>query len=273
MIGVLLFYQNEYNYRKMKSKIEESITINSIGSHSSNSNSDMSFSNNENSYINLYPFSFFKNWILNLNKMTICLKRTILLISIIFIVLISSSFQLIQIIQGKTQYDEEFENIYKDELKEFRIIIPNICDSIIKFIFLYEKNICCIFFFIFLIMFILYPSDNNFIKFCNLNCFILFDRISFSAYCTINFIIYSNFCCFYLDFKIMMTNIFLNSLGVFILLTILNTFFVCIFELPLRILIKNYMNKYLTEELRMNFNSCGLLSLSARSSILSRITS
>ena len=273
MIGVLLFYQNEYNYRKMKSKIEESITINSIGSHSFNSNSDMSFSNNENSYINLYPFSFFKNWILNLNKMTICLKRTILLISIIFIILISSSFQLIQIIQGKTQYDEEFENIYKDELKEFRIIIPNICDSIIKFIFLYEKNICCIFFFIFLIMFILYPSDNNFIKVCNLNCFILFDRISFSAYCTINFIIYSNFCCFYLDFKIMMTNIFLNSLGVFILLTILNTFFVCIFELPLRILIKNYMNKYLTEELRMNFNSCGLLSLSARSSILSKITS
>ena len=272
MIGVFLFYQNEYNYYKMKINIEESITINSsIGSHSSNSNSGVSFSNFE-TYINFFPFSFYYSFILFLNRLKFGLKRFILILSIIIILIISSSFQLIQRYHGETQYDEEFDENQKEEIKDFQIKIPNVCESIIKLIFIYEKNFCCIFFFIFLIMFISYPSDKYLIKFCNLNCFILFDRISFSTFCTFNFIIYSNFCSFYLDFKIMMTNIFLNSLGIFILLLILNTFFVCIFELPIRIIIKNYMNKDLTNELRMNFNSGGLLSLSARTT-LSRITS
>ena len=48
----------------------------------------------------------------------------------------------------------------------------------------------------------------------------------------------------------MMTNFLLNSIGIFILLLILNTLFVATFELPLRIIIKSWMNKGLVEEFK-----------------------
>ena len=153
------------------------------------------------------------------------------------------------------------------------IKIPNIGEnSLIRFIFLYEKNLCGIFFFIFLMMFIVLPSENfiNFInKFCNLNCFTFFDRISFSSFCTFNFFVYAAFCVFYLDFKLMITSIILNSIGIFLLLLIINIAIVCIFELPIRMIIKSYMNKNLINEFKTNtnFNSAGLYSQTRQSTI------
>ena len=166
------------------------------------------------------------------------------------------------------EYDKEFEEKNKGEIiEENKIIIPKLSESGIKFIFLFEKNLCCIFFFLFLLMFIVYPSEKFLIKLCNYNCFVLLDRISFSSFCTFNFLIQASFCYFYLDFKIMLTNFFLNTLGIFILLIILNVAFVSIFELPLRVVIKSWMNKGFIKEFKTYYNTGGSFSLSSRTTL------
>ena len=267
LLGVMLFYQNESNYLRMSKKIEESIVINSIGRNSNNSSSYESFSsNNDNSYNNYMPFYFCKKIISALNKLSFLIKSLILFFSTISVIIISLSFYFMQ----KPLKDSYSNEIPMEELNEQAwITIPKFKDLGVRFIFLYEKNFCCIFFFIFLMILIVFPSDNIFMKILNLNCFALFDRISFSTFCTFNFFVYSSFCSFYLDFKIMMTNIVLNSIGIFILLLILNIFFVSIFELPLRILIKSLMNRKLVENFRNNYISGSLLGSSRRTTTFS----
>ena len=264
LLGVMLFYHNEYNYNKISNKFEDSIIINSILSH--NSSYESLSSNSENSYYFSFPFLFCRDIILFLNKFSLCIKRVIFFSSIIFILLISSTFNLFQL-SGK--YDETSEKLLKDEeiTEDALIKIPNFSNKGVQFIFLYEKNLCCIFFFIFLMMIIVYPHNSIFIKFCNFNCFILFERISFSMFCTYNFFVNASFCFFYLDFKIIVTNIFLNSFGIFLLLLILNILFVCIFELPLRIIIKSWMNRYLNDNLKKNYLDGGLFDRSRRATI------
>ena len=102
-------------------------------------------------------------------------------------------------------------------------------------------------------MLIVYPHDKNIINFLNLNCFVFFDRISFSMFCTHNFIVIASFVVFYLDFKIILTNIILTSFGLFILLIILNALIVCSFELPVRIIIKSCMNKNIKTKFKSSF--------------------
>ena len=248
MLGVMLFYQNENNYHKLNIKYEDNSAI--------NLSNDSISSSSENSYIYSMPFPLCKDIILALNNLRLCLKRTFLLLSIFFIFFISSTFTFIQAFHGDTDYDKDFKKYHGGELHTYyKISIPIMDESFIKFIFLYEKNLCCIFFFVFLMMIIVYPPDNGFIQFCNFNYLNIFDRISFSMFCTFNFFIHASLCFFYLDFKIMMTNFFLNSIGIFILLLILNTLFVATFELPLRIIIKSWMNKGLVEEFKNNLNS------------------
>ena len=268
MIGVMLFYHNEFNYKKIYKRNTSSINIiNSYSSHNSNEDTVSSFEDNSN--ISSLPFSFCNDWIIILDNCHRRIKCVVFFVSLGFIILISSSFNLIQ----------RFYNLNENEQKEYQekgidddliIKVPNIGEnSLIRFIFLYEKNLCGIFFFICLMMFIVLPSESFINKFCNLNCFTFFDRISFSSFCTFNFFVYAAFCVFYLDFKLMITSIILNSIGIFLLLLIINIAIVCIFELPIRMIIKSYMNKNLINEFKTNsnFNSAGLYSQSRQSTI------
>ena len=116
-------------------------------------------------------------------------------------------------------------------------------------------------------MVIVYPSNSIFIKFCSLNFFILFDRINFSFYCSFSFFVNMAFCVFYLDFRLKYTSVILNSVGIFILIIIINILIVSTIELPFRILIKSFMNKNTKENFKMNFTSGGLLSQSQRSTL------
>ena len=184
-------------------------------------------------------------------------KRIILFICLIVIFFLSCTFYIIQ---------EVLKNKDEDNLDP-DITIFTICinHTIIKFLFLYEKNLCGIFFFIFLIVVIVYPHNTNMMKFFQLNFFILFDRINYSFYCSYNYFVYAAFCVFYVDFKITYINLFLNSLGLFILLIVINVLIVCIFELPLRMFIKSKMNKNIHKNFRMSFYSGGLFDQSYRS--------
>ena len=253
MLGVMLFYHNENIYQQSISKIEDSINSSSM-SFSNKSSYDTFQLNNENSHT---PFSLFGAFISHVNKLTILTKYLILFFSISFIVLISASFDIIQSIYPKDDV------LIKDMFKLSIPIISN--DRFLQFIFFYEKNLCCIFFFIFLLMLIVIPNENVLIKF--LNFFVIFDRIGFSIFCTHNFFIIASFCVFYLDFKINITNIILTSFGQFILLTVFNVFLVCSFELPVRIVIKNILNRNITKEFKNNFISEGLYNQTGRTTL------
>ena len=260
LLGVMFFYNNEINNYK-KNRLDDSITIDSNISHNSSYDSSSTM-NNDNNYLSCLPFYYFcKKFVSFLNKINIYIKWLILGLSCFFIVLMSFTFYIIQECHDTT---EEFDEYIKDD---FKLKIPKLNEPWIKFIFLYEKNLCCIFYFVFLLMFIVLPHNNLFIKFCNLNCFVFFERISFSIFCTYNFFVYMAFCVFYLDFKVTTMNIFLTTFGLFILLVIVNIYIVCTFELPFRIIIKSYMNKNLAKEFKKDIIPGGLLSPSMRTTI------
>ena len=260
LLGVIFFYNNEINNYKIN-KFDDSITINSGISHNTSYDS-FSSTNNENNYLSCLPFYYFCKKIISiLNKIKIYIKWLIIALSCAFIVLMSFTFYIIQECHEKT---EEFDEHINDD---FKLKIPKLNEPWIKFIFLYEKNLCCIFYFIFLLMFISLPHNNLIIKFCDLNCFIFFERISFSIFCTYNFFVYMAFCVFYLDFKVTTINIFLTTVGLFILITIVNIYIVCTFELPFRIIIKSFMNRNLAKEFKKDIIPGGLLSPSMRTTI------
>ena len=254
IIGVMMFYYNENMNSNFYNPNKSNITKSNNSSSSYNSSSDglLTPNSSSNNLLDLLPFSFCNDIIMYLYKLKFCIKRMIVLICLAFMLLISFSFYIIQ------------QNINKSK--------NSLCDClnrpIIKYIFLYEKNACGIFFFIFLLMFIVYPPDKNLVKFSKLNFFILFDRINFSFYCTYSYLIYAAFCVFYIEFKITYINVFLNSLGLFIFVVFINLFVVSSFELPLRMIIKSQMNKNVDIEFRTSFDNGGLISQSNRNTIL-----
>ena len=109
--------------------------------------------------------------------------------------------------------------------------------------FLYEKNLSAIFFFIFLTMFIVYPKSTSIIQLAERNGFILIERISFCFYCSFCYLIYAQFCVFIIYFQISFMNLFLNTLGMFLIIFTFSLFNTTLIELPLRQIIKSYMNK------------------------------
>ena len=243
IIGVMLFYYNENmfyksNYRNRPNRINSISSENSIG-RNFKGKSNMKENNTQNNIFDILPFSFCNDIIMYLSKIKFWKKRTLLLISFSFIVLISNSFYFIQF-------------LFNENNDEYKIELPCANNPIVKFIFLYEKNLCCIFFFILLMIFIVYPNDKNIIKFSNLNFFNIFDRINFSFFCSHSYFVYAAFCVFHVDLKISYINIFLNSLGFFIIMIFINALFVCIFELPVRMLIKSFMNRTVEEDFRFS---------------------
>ena len=130
LLGVMLFYQNENNYHKLNIKYEDNSAI--------NLSNDSISSSSENSYIYSLPFPLCKDIILALNNIRLCLKRTFLLLSIFFIFFISSSFTFIQAFHGDTDYDKDFKKYHGSQLNiYYKISIPDINESFIKFTFLY----------------------------------------------------------------------------------------------------------------------------------------
>jgi hypothetical protein len=243
IIGVMLFYYNENIFYKLNyiNLLNKSSSNSSRNSQDKNfkAKSNMKNNNTPNNILNILPFSFCNDIIMFLSKIKFWKKRTLLLICFSFIILISNSFYFIQF-------------LFNENNEEYKIDLPFVNNPIAKYIFLYEKNLCCIFFFILLMIFIVYPNDKNIIKFSNLNFFNIFDRINFSFFCSYSYFVYAAFCVFHVDLKINYINIFLNSLGFFMIIIIINVFIVCIFELPVRMLIKSFMNRTVEEDFRLS---------------------
>ena len=173
------------------------------------------------------PFEFCKIFITRISKLKFRFKRTILLLSILFMFLISSSFFFMQLSTPK-----ENNNILKYNM-----------NNTIYYIFLYEKNVCAIFFFVFLTMYIVYPKSASIIQLAERNGFIIIERISFCFYCSFCYLIYAQFCVFIIYFQISFMNLFLNTLGMFLIIFTFSLFNTTLIELPLRQIIKSFMNK------------------------------
>ena len=266
IIGVMMFYHNENifaNYNNINSMNNNNIRDNSNSNNSSYDGISSTSSNSNNILINLLPFSFCNSFIITLHKLKFYIKRIILWLCLLGIFLMSITFYLTQKYLPEDKNEKENKDL-SINIKINRLKIHKLSHTIIKYIFLYEKNVCCIFFFIFLLMFIVYPSNTNLVKFSQLKFFILFDRINFSFFCTYSFLVYAAFCIFYVEFKINYTNVLLNSLGIFILSIVINIIIVCIFELPIRMFIKTQMNKNTENDFKMSLGTIELLSPSNR---------
>ena len=173
------------------------------------------------------PFEFCKKLITIISKIEFRFKRIILLLSILFMFLISSSFYFMQLSTKKAD-----NNILRYKM-----------NNTIYYIFLYEKNLCAIFFFIFLTMYIVYPKSTSIIQLAERNGFIIIERISFCFYCSFCYLIYAQFCVFIIYFQISYMNLFLNTLGMFLIIFSFSLVNTTLIELPLRQIIKSYMNK------------------------------
>ena len=215
LIGIMFFYHTENLYFK-KNKNNSSYNINILKE---------------------MPFYFCNSFIIAINKFKFIIKRIILWSSLFFIFLISLSFYFIQ----KYIISKNNELVYMMYIKDYPLV---------KFIFLYEKNLCSLFFYIFLIIFIVYPTNKNIYKFSQSNFFILFDRINFSFYCIYKYFVYMSFCLFVVEFKITYITVFFDGVGFFILVTTFSILCVALFELPVRIIIKSNMNKKFENELK-----------------------
>ena len=180
-------------------------------------------------------------------------KRIILLASIFIFGLISSSFYFLQL------SEEDDKNA----------VFNNDMNNSIYYLFIYEKNLCGIFFFIFLIMYITYPKNSNIIELSERNGFIVIERISFCFFCSFKYLIYSQFCVFIIYIQISYMNLFLNTLGMFLIIFTFSLVNTTLIELPLRQLVKSIMNKDIEKRFENYYYKYGKEDNSLNSSIRS----
>lgn len=211
MIGVMKFYHDENRSRSKSKKKISSIHL---------------------------PFEFCNNFIIYVNKIKFIYKRIILLLSFLIIII----FSIIS-------YNNMKQNADYGKTEFFDLIIGYNKQSFYYF-FLFEKNLNGIFFFIFLIMYIVYPKSKNIMKLAETQGFILLERISFSFFCSFVYIIYAQFSIFIINVQISHLDIYLNALGMFSIICAVSILITTSFELPLRQLIKFIMNRNIENKIK-----------------------
>ena len=218
LIGVMKFYLDQ-NLRNTKAK-------------------------EKNKFIKLnLPFQYCQKIITYIQGIKFYIKRLILLVSIFFLLLISSSFN---ILEGKSF-------AYDADIKFVKI------QNITKFLFFYEKNLSGIFYFIFLLMYICYPKYTNIMKIAESTTFIIIERISFCFFTSFSYLIYAQFCVFVITMQMTYANLFYNTVGMFFIIFMVSLFNTALVELPIRQLIKYYMNRNLKEKFINNIYSVNYL--------------
>ena len=173
------------------------------------------------------PFQFCQKLITFVKGINICIKRTILLCCLFFLLLISSSFNLAE--GNKFSYDKDMDFV---NLK-----------GIVKFLFFYEKNLSGIFFFLFLLIYICIPKHSKLMQIAESTTFIIIERISFSFLISFSYLIYAQFCVFIISIQMSYSNLFFNAVGMFFIAFIFSLLNTALLELPIRQLIKHYMNR------------------------------
>ena len=188
----------------------------------------------------ILPYQFCKKIITYLNSLHFYLKRAILLICIFILLIISMSFTLLE---GK--------NFTSREEKDIELVKIT---GIVKFLFFYEKNLCGIFFFIFLIMYIVYPKNSYIIKISSATMFLILERISFAFYISFCYLIYAQFCVFIISMQMSYSNLFFNTVGMFFIIFVFSLLSTALFELPIRMLVKYIMNRNLENNFAYYYN-------------------
>ena len=186
------------------------------------------------------PFEFCNYIIIFINKLKFMYKRIILLISFSIIILLS--YISFIFMSKNAEYGEEGQKIFiieEDNTKDW-----------LYYFFLFEKNLNGIFFFVFLIIYIVYPKSKNIMKLAETQGFILLERISFSFFCSFVYIIYAQFSIFIINVQISHLDIYLNALGMFSIICAVSILITTSFELPLRQLIKFIMNRNIENKIK-----------------------
>ena len=194
---------------------------------------------------------------MKIHKLKFLFKRLILIFTIIILLLISSSFNIYQL-----NSSDDNDNDNENQISTPILFTTDGKKSKLYYLFLFEKNLCGIFFFIFLMIFIVYPKNANIIKLAERNGFIILERISFCFYCSFSYLIYAQFCVFIITLQLSYMNLFLNTLGMFLIIFAFSLVNAALFELPLRKVIKSFMNRNLEKRFSdfydRNFSSSDL---------------
>ena len=171
--------------------------------------------------INYYPLSFLNNFLSWLNNIGDTIKIIIILICIIFIIALSLAFQLYINIT-----DPNFEIEFSYTLKIY---------------FLFEKHLFIIFFFIINVILLTLPKNGFLKSLINSNFIIAISRTGFTITCLNYFSHYFSYCFFFIKVKYHIPTFILISIGNYLIIFILCFLFNIVFELPLRIIIKQLL--------------------------------
>ena len=165
-----------------------------------------------------YPLSFFKYFIFWIYKINDRIKILIIFISFLFIILLSSVYNIII--------------IYKD--------YTNIELSIwIKLYFYYEKHLFIIFFLIIILLLNSFINKDSFIV--NTKFIYLISRSGFTIICQYYFLSYFSLSTYFIKVKYHILAILLLSIGNFIFFSIFSFLCNVAFELPIKIVIKTLL--------------------------------
>lgn len=242
ILGFLIFHyeNNKYKYKyKLNKKKENPGDVKKITNNKNNDiesnklNEDINIagdlnSNNNNGInaeiiVNYYPLSFFNKFLFWLNNIKPIYKRLVIYICIILMIMFSLSIVI---------YIKYYHSDFVIEL-----------NSSIKYLFLYEKHIFILLFFIINLMLITHPKKRNFQNIINSGIFIAIGRIGFTIICLCVFLSYLCFCNYFIKVKFHIPTFVLISIGNFLIIFIACFSFNIIFEIPLRILVKKLIRK------------------------------
>lgn len=181
---------------------------------------------------NPFMFNFFMMKFID--KKSENFKKLIMIISTSVCILISLSFYFFQI----------FFNLKNSESKVYKNQIFINGNFIIDFIFIYEGKIFTLMFLIFLITLLLYQRDFSIKKILSSKLFTPMNRISFAFFISHDFIIVTFYALYNIQIYLNFQNTFFMTFALLVILVVFSFIAVILYELPLRILYKNMINKH-----------------------------
>jgi hypothetical protein len=185
------------------------------------------------------PFRFTYNFMKFLDRRSKRVKKLLFFLSFLSQIILSMSFYFFIILYSDNPSINSVEN-------NFTIKI----NSVIFFFYVYEKKVFLILFAITMLMFLLSSKVTPLKLFLNSNVFVPFNRLDTSLLCVIDSCVYLFYCIYNLEIYLNLQNMFLLTAGLLVFISIIAIFFWSLFELPLRMVYVNILNKRSTKSIK-----------------------
>ena len=246
ILGIICFNnENIKNIKKKKNnsetenlKIENNIIQDKIQINDNLNDSIKSgniYTSNKNYYKDHYfPFSFFNNYLIWMNKIKSSITVIMVLLFTIIIILLSNFYRF----YGKNRARSNEYNYDRDYVLMIEF------DDVIKYYFIFEKHIFLLFFFIINIILITLSEKKFYKRIINFKLITAISRAGFTIVCLSHILSTLSFLGFLVKVKFDIITFILISFGNFLITFIVSISLNMIFELLIRIFIKNLIRKW-----------------------------